>query len=176
MKTHRRFLRLCGALALATGAAVGVGAQLGLTWNATPSYPRGLWRVASASWERGDIVLIETPPAHPAFVDARRRGYLPGGLSRSGCAPLLKRVVAIAGDHVALGECVVVNGRPLPNSEILAVDSAGRVLPRSAPSGCVPPGQVWVVSEHSALSFDSRYFGALPVSAIRGRAELLWMQ
>jgi conjugative transfer signal peptidase TraF len=176
MKTHRRFVRLFATLVLVTAAAVAVAAWLGLSWNATSSYPRGLWRVAAAGWERGDIVLIDAPVGDPDFAGARTRGYLRGGFSRSGCAPLLKRVVAVAGDHVALNGRVFVNGRPLPNSKIRSTDSAGQVIPRSAQSGCVPPGCVWVLSEHSALSFDSRYFGALPATSIRGRAELLWMQ
>jgi type IV secretory pathway protease TraF len=44
--------------------------------------------------------------------------------------PVLKPVVAVAGDVVEVGlEAVTVNGRPLPGSSSAAVDSLGRTLP-----------------------------------------------
>ena len=66
---------------------------------------------------------------------------------------------------------VVVNGQPIPNSAPLAVDPSGRVL-RAVPPGSyvVRQDSVWVVSGHDPRSYDSRYWGPLPVNAITGRA------
>jgi type IV secretory pathway protease TraF len=52
------------------------------------------------------------------------------------------------------------------------VDRRGRVLPQ-IPLGSyvVRPGTVWVVSSYSPLSFDSRYFGAIPLGNIRAGLE-----
>lgn len=172
MIPRARFVLRSGAALI--GSAFGAALLLGLTWNGSPSYPRGLWRVASPQWQRGDLVVIAPPAGNPVIAMGRQRGYLPAGWSRSGCAPLLKRVVAIGGDRVEVDRAVSVNGRALANSGIRTTDSAGRSVPGIARSITVPPGQVWVMSEHSPLSFDSRYFGALPAGGIRGRAELLW--
>src|SRR6266404_5862589 len=38
----------------------------------------------------------------------------------------------------------------------------------------VEPGTVWVVSSFNSYSFDSRYYGAIPTSAIRHHLRPLW--
>ena len=75
--------------------------------------------------------------------------------------------------EVDVGAEVTVNGRQLTNSDVRAKDSAGRPL-APAIGGAVPSGQVWVMSDENPLSFDSRYFGPLPASLIRGRMTPLW--
>jgi type IV secretory pathway protease TraF len=37
----------------------------------------------------------------------------------------------------------------------------------------VPPGEIWTVSSYSPESFDSRYFGPVPLANVRGRARPL---
>ncbi len=174
MNRNLRGLRLPAAAVLAGIALVAGGAALGLRWNSTPSYPIGLWRLVSTTWARGDLVFVDVPEGRAIFRDARERGYLRRGLTRSGCAPLLKRIVAVAGDTVTISGGVSVNGRRWPNSGLLRTDPVGRPLRSEARSGIVPAGFVWVMSEHTELSFDSRYFGALPAALVRGRAEPLW--
>ena len=76
---------------------------------------------------------------------------------------MLKRVAAIGGDWVSVGEDGVrVQGHLLPLSAPLAVDAAGRPMPRlmRAPSRLTST-QLWVMSDTNPRSFDSRYFGPI---------------
>src|SRR5690606_19878066 len=62
-------------------------------WNASPSVPIGLYRLAPVSHiEVPDLVVVEPPEPLAGFL--AERGYLPRGV------PLLKRVLAVAGDTV----------------------------------------------------------------------------
>ena len=82
--------------------------------------------------------------------------------------PVLKQVAAMPGDSVMLSaDGVRVNGTLRPDSRPLATDSKGRIL-NHWPFGLylVTSGQVWLVSS-SSRSFDSRYFGPIPVSQIK---------
>lgn len=162
---------LTGLLLLGAGAT-------GLRVNATASMPRGLWRVAPAAGPipRGAIVSLCLPQG-PLLRLALRRGYLGAGPCPGGAEPLLKPVAAIAGDVVRVTAAgIAVNGTLLPNSAALKQDSAGRPL-RPVPPGTwrVAPGAVWLVSTYAARSFDSRYFGPVPVSAVHGTARPVWV-
>src|SRR4051812_12274201 len=76
----------------------GVGLLAGLRVNLTPSYPLGLWRIKPLSRDvtAGDKIFI-CPPSTMAFVTARERGYLGHGLCPGWFSPLIKTVVASAG-------------------------------------------------------------------------------
>ena len=60
----------------------------GLRVNATPSMPRGLWRVtvAETPLRRGQIVTVCLPDT-PAIRKAARRGYIPAGTCPGGYEP-----------------------------------------------------------------------------------------
>jgi signal peptidase I len=95
-----------------------------------------------------------------------RRGELvafegPGGSS-------VKRVVALAGDRVAVDDAVLfVNDRPVPEP----------YLGRSAEDGTyfgpltVPAGQVFVLGDNRLASVDSRVYGPLGRRALIGRVR-----
>jgi conjugative transfer signal peptidase TraF len=150
----------------------------GLRVNATASMPRGIWRVevAGARIERGEVVSV-CPPDSPAIREAARRGYIPAGACPGGREPLIKPVAAIPGDLVTVtARGIAVNGEPVGDSGPLEKDSAGRPL-RPIPAGAyrVPAGAVWLLSGHDLRSFDSRYFGAVPVANIQGIARPVWV-
>jgi conjugative transfer signal peptidase TraF len=141
--------------------------------NTTTSMPRGLWSLATEdrTASKGDIVAI-CPPNGPMTAIARRRGYIGAGRCSNGLEPLLKPVVAVAGDQVTVSAAgITVNGRDLPQSAPLSLDSAGRPIDAYA-SGTyrVPAGMAWIVSSYNPNSFDSRYFGPVPVANIEGMA------
>jgi conjugative transfer signal peptidase TraF len=102
---------------------------------------------------------------------AIRRGYRTPGSCADGGAPLLKPVVASIGDVVDVSaDGLVVNGAQVPNTAPLPADTKGRPLAHCAFGRySVPVGTVWVASSYSGRSFDSRYFGPVPVTAIRNR-------
>jgi len=145
------------ALALVFGA--------GLRFNPTPSLPKGVYRVfPKDSWSgppaKGDLVSFCLAGEFAEL--ALERGYLEPGSCPSGLRPLLKRVAALPGDPVA------PYSRP-----ICAVDSHGRpMFPALAP-GVIPPGMALVLADHPG-SFDSRYFGFVPLDSLQ-RVEAVWI-
>lgn len=180
--TWRDFAALGAVLgAMVTSAAAWTWA--GLLLNHTASLPRGLYRVdriasrTAASPEtlptRGAVVVWCLPPDLTAF--ARLRGYLVRGGCSAGGEPILKLVAAVPGDTVRVDTVgMAVNGARLPNSRPLNLDSRGRPT-QSVPAGVYPvrSGQVWLWSPYTAHSFDSRYYGALPIGGWVGTARPL---
>ena len=150
----------------------------GLRVNESPSLPIGIWRVSplERDMRRGDFVSF-CPPDTPAFREARRRSYVGRGLCDGGYEPLLKPVAAIAGDRLSRAEeGVSINGRLIANSKSLGRDGSGRTLPSPVASNLVvAKGEVWVISSYNPLSFDSRYFGPVPISSIEGLALPLFV-
>ena len=144
-------------LAAATGVIAAAGAVGSLfLWNLSSSLPRGLYRIdRTGTAARGAIVAFEPPSIAAALI--LERAYLPRE------AMLLKEVVALPGDHVCIGKSFSVNGRaigPVPTS-----DSSGRPLQPYRFCGAVPPGCAFVATP-APNSFDSRYFGPLPLRSL----------
>jgi len=156
-------------------ALLAAGWFVGLRLNLTGSLPVGLYLESRATPVRGAIVLACLPPEVAAF--ARERAYVPrGGTCPGGVLRVGKPILAIAGDTVSVTPTgLLVNGAPVPNSQPLAADRRGRLLPRLAVGRyVVGPGELWVLSSYSRLSFDSRYFGAIQASQVRARLRRLW--
>lgn len=150
----------------------------GLRINTTPSMPGGLWMNASARTvpKRDDIVTVCLPDG-AAFRQAMHRGYIEAGSCPDGAEPLVKPVAAVSGDLVTVSaNGISVNAMPIANSAPLARDEAGRVL-YAVPTGSyrVAPDEVWLLSDRDPRSFDSRYFGAVPVGNVLGVAHPLWV-
>jgi conjugative transfer signal peptidase TraF len=141
----------------------------GLRINASPSLPVGLYITTMDARAN----LVEFCPAEPFASLSIARGYRESGVCSDGAAPLLKPVVAAAGDTVELSERgISVNGALLPNTAPLAKDTKGRPL-QAWPFGryVVATGTVWVASSYHPRSFDSRYFGPVSTTAIRHRVK-----
>jgi conjugative transfer signal peptidase TraF len=137
----------------------------GIRINASASLPIGLYRVTSDQSAR----LIEFCPAKPFGSLSANRAYRGKGNCPDGAEPLMKPIVAAAGDTVQLSAVgVAVNGKLLPNSAPLAFDTKHRPLQRW-PFGKyrVASKTVWVISSYNARSFDSRYFGPVQLSSVR---------
>ena len=177
-KAARTFaLRACLGIGL-FAALVFCAHSAGLRVNESPSLPIGIWRVSPLDRDlrRGDVVSF-CPPDTSAFREARRRGYAGKGLCEGGYEPLLKPVAAIAGDRITqTDEGININGRLIANSKTLSHDGSGRTLPSPEASNLVVArGEVWVISSYNPLSFDSRYFGPVPISRIEGLARPLFV-
>ena len=152
-----------------TVAAFQLSGSLGLRINISPSLPMGLYITTADA----NAKLVEFCPVEPFATLSRVRGYRAPGTCGDGADPLLKPVVAKAGDVVevsALG--ISVNGTLLHNTGPLSADTRGRRLD-AWPSGhyVVAPGTIWVASAYHPGSFDSRYFGPVATAAIRHRLK-----
>lgn len=168
--SRRRAITLIAIAATTVTALIGMGWLGGLRLNLTPSYPFGLWRIEALdrAVAVGDLIFI-CPPDMPAFRMARERGYLRRGLCPGWFSPLIKTVAATEGQHVDIGSCVAVDGRPLAHSELHAFDAEGRALTPFA-GGIVRPAHLFLHSDFAG-SYDSRYFGPIPGSGLLGSAR-----
>jgi conjugative transfer signal peptidase TraF len=148
------------------GAAAGLSLGVGL--NVSRSAPRGIYRTVGEAPARGALVVACLPTAVGVF--GRARGYLGPGTCPGGAQPVLKLIGAVAGDRVELGgDGVTVSGVRLLARPIEAQDSAGRPLPHAAfGSRVAAPGEVWLFGSSPGPSWDSRYFGPVPVTSVRG--------
>ena len=162
-----RLGRLSGIVPAAVAiAGIGGAFQLGgIRVNASSSLPIGLYRTTSDKSAR----LIEFCPMEPFASMSASRRYRGKGNCPDGAEPLMKPIVAVAGDTVeASWRGVAVNGKLLPNSATHPFDTKNRPL-QCWPLGTyrVAPSTVWVISSFNARSFDSRYFGPVPIASIR---------
>ena len=125
----------------------------GLRFNPTPSLPKGIYRIVQGAPERNDLVsfCLEGEFAELAL----ERGYLEPGSCPSGLRPLLKRLAGLPGDFV--------DPYALP---ICAVDSHGRSMSPDLAPGVIPSGMALVLADHPG-SFDSRYFGFVPLESLQ---------
>jgi signal peptidase I len=98
--------------------------------------------------KRGDIVVLDDPT---------------GSVNT-----LIKRVIAVGGETVDLiGGQVVVDGVVLdePYTHGLPSEPMIQEMPYT-----VPEGHVWLMGDNRTNSADSRVFGSVPLSEIKGRA------
>jgi conjugative transfer signal peptidase TraF len=142
----------------------------GLRLNTTPSEPLGLWQIVPLDRPVaiGDLVFACMPEnAYGAL--GKTRGYLRWGMCPGGAGPLIKRIVATAGQRVDMDGRVSIDGARLPNSKVIDADGKGRLL-HAYLGGVVPDGYVFLHSPFPG-SWDSRYFGPIPSSGILGLAR-----
>lgn len=172
MKRLVWFYRISSVSLFTLGLIVLLGGQ-GFRVNLTPSEPLGLWRIVKPDRPIlvGDLVFI-CPPNTDVMREARARGYLRFGLCASGVAPLIKTVVATSGQVIEIHDDARIDGWPLPHSRVARTDGRGREI-KQYDGGVVPPGMVFLHSEFQG-SFDSRYFGPLPMEGILGLAHEVW--
>lgn len=101
--------------------------------------------------DRGDIVVFQAPPTAQGEDD------------------LIKRVIGLPGEKIAIKEGIVyINDQPLdesyifekPNTDFKAIN--------------IPENKVFVMGDNRNNSYDSRYWGTLPMENIIGKAIILY--
>ena len=176
MTLHGRLAQLKHAVpALATLAAIYSAFHIGgIRINASPSLPIGLYKTTSDPTAK----LVEFCPEEPFASLSVSRGYRIKGSCHDGAEPLMKPIVAVKGNVVVISnKGITVNGKLLPNSTARLSDTKGRPLTHW-PFGQyqVATGTVWVVSSFNSRSFDSRYFGPVPITAIRHHLRAIFTE
>jgi conjugative transfer signal peptidase TraF len=136
--------------------------------NVSRSAPRRICRIVADTPTRGMLVVACVPPGGAAFGLAR--GDLGAGGCPASAQPVLKRVGAVAADVIALGrDLVTVNGVRTLAEPIETVDSAAWGLPHvEVGSDRVGDADVWLFGHSSCHSWDSRYFGPVRLTVVRG--------
>jgi conjugative transfer signal peptidase TraF len=128
--------------------------------------PIGLYRVKPIDEVTVTNLVVAVPP-EPLAAFLAKRGYLPIGI------PLIKRILALPGQSVCRsGFTISVDGIEMGTA--LPRDRRGRVLPVWQSCRAIAQDEVFLMNWDEPASFDGRYFGPIPLSAIIGRAEPLW--
>ncbi len=167
-----------GALAALAGIAFGatllvaVGKASGIRISTTDSAaPAGVYRIAGHEVRRGELVAACLPLGAAKLGLAR--GYLRAGDCPGDAEPVDKVIGALPGDLLDIEPgWVSVNGVRFPDSATASRDSAGRPLAHVRwGERRVAPGEVWLFGFNDRRSWDSRYFGPVPLAAIRGELK-----
>jgi signal peptidase I len=113
--------------------------------------------------QRGDVVVFKSP------ADGTR---------------LIKRVVAVGGDTVALADGRLwIDGVPLYDANATDIEHFGARDVRldlrhgggpDIPEIEIPPGMALVLGDHRGNSADGRFFGLVPLKSLYGRAEAVY--
>ncbi len=149
-------------LALSAAAALLISLAISPRYilNFSHSVPIGLYRLEGQSPQRGDLAVIQLD--EPWRGLAQSRGYLPA------TAWLIKPVAALSGDRVCrLGRVIMINGRISAVAQ--SADEKGRALPEWEGCRRLAQDEMFLLSGVSG-SFDGRYFGVTPRSAIIAKA------
>jgi conjugative transfer signal peptidase TraF len=139
-----------------------VGAAHWIGWNSSPSAaPVGFYWRSDKRLKRGGLVEVCLPHAWAEF--AIERGYI-GHSWRcpDGSEPLGKTVLGMPGDTLWIDPATVLPrdhlGRPMPH--VFGLEHLG-------------PDEIWLHgTAHN--SFDSRYFGAVPMANVIATLSPLW--
>jgi conjugative transfer signal peptidase TraF len=159
-------------LALTAAAAAVVAGTLGpkaaprFVWNASKSVPTGLYGVQPAYRLIVTDLVVAFPP-EPLATFLAEGGYLPHGV------PLIKRILALPDQMVCRNDSAIT----VDGIEVGAArerDRRGRPLPVWQGCRAVRQGEVFLMNWDEPASLDSRYFGALPITTVVGRAVPLW--
>jgi len=156
-------------VALSTFGLLAVAVALwstGIRVNTTASFPVGLYRQTEPGTgaKTGDLVLACLPRGKwhrepPWSLRCPDRAM-----------PILKKIAALPNDRVAIAAAGIrVDGRMVPNSKPLPTQVS------TATPGIVPGGMVWLLSDAAPDSYDSRYFGPIPLTAIQAVVRPLWV-
>lgn len=159
-------LLACAFGVLAITASTLVKPDIWLVYNPSESAPPG-WYVVhpAAQFEVGDYVIAKLPRDIAAF--AAKRDYLPRHV------PVLKRIAATAGQRVCVRDgTVLIDGAAVATT--LALDGKDRLLIAWPHCRKLETGEVFLLNASALSSFDSRYFGPIDVSFVRGKANFLW--
>jgi conjugative transfer signal peptidase TraF len=164
--TRRRTTLLSTVGSIALVLAVSEDRTPSWIWNASESVPTGLYRVLPVDQlSVTELVAIRPPEPLETFLDLN--GYLPIGV------PMLKRILALPGQTVCrTGLTVAVDNIAVGQAK--GRDSRGRPLPVWEGCRLLLADEIFVMNWQSAVSFDGRYFGPIPASAIIGRAIPVW--
>jgi len=147
-----------------------------IIFNTTSSFPLGFYKISkSTQYKKGDLVSFCAMPSR--IIDRMiEQGYTQkNSLCPHQTPQLLKKIVGLEGDRVKIGKRVSINNNEIKNSKIFMQDRAGNPLTVQL-SQTIEKDKFWAMSDYNERSFDSRYFGQVPLKNIIGIAVpiMIW--
>ena len=177
LETARGPIAVMAGIAFTAAILIAAGETLGvLISNTDSAAPAGVYRVIGREVVRGDLVAACLPIA--VAQEGLARGYLRTGGCAGDAEPVDKIVGALPGDIVEIEPgWVAINGKRIAHSATASHDSAGRRLSHVEwGKHVVAASEVWLFGFNDRRSWDSRYFGPIPIANMRGKLEpvLTW--
>ncbi len=150
------------------------------TWhlriNLSPSMPIGIWQI-NDTINRGSFVAVCIPLDKPIVQWMFANHELMEGNCPSGIAPLLKTVIGIPGDKVALGwHFIKINDKqyyPVTTRYFQNDSLQTKIVPRG--NYYLKTDEYWLMSDYHLRSFDSRYFGNIKRKDIQYGLKPIWV-
>ena len=139
-------------------------------FNTTSSFPLGFYKISKSNqYKKGVLVSFCAVPSK--MIDKIiEQGYTQrNSLCPNQTPQLLKKILGLEGDIVEIQRTVSINNQSIKNSRIFKQDRSGNLLPIQ-PSQNIKKGYFWAMSDYNNKSFDSRYFGQVPLENIIGIA------
>jgi conjugative transfer signal peptidase TraF len=133
-----------------------------LVYNPTDSAPRGWYLVVPLIRAHPGDYVVAFLPSDTATL-AATRGYLPRSV------PILKQIAAVDGQRVCIRDTVVY----IDDTAVArTLDTDSKHHPLTAWAHCrhLIGAELFLLNARNPASFDSRYFGPLDESFVRGRA------
>lgn len=130
------------------------------------SMPAGIYIRINERTARGTLAVTCLTPEIAAY--GLERGYLKKGRCSTGIEPVMKIVMAMEDDTISIEEgSISINERSVKESRILDEDSNNRPLQKfySAQTFLLKSDEFWLMSNHKPNSWDSRYWGAVPIES-----------
>lgn len=137
--------------------------------------PLGIYRTVSQPIINNNLIAVCLPEAIAQL--GKQRGYIKGGSCPGNVEPILKKIVAVAGDNIEItSQGVWVNNKLLPHSRALSKDDNLRpLISDNTKYQTLTANQIWLYGTASAKSWDSRYYGPIPRTAIRAAVVPVWI-
>ncbi|MCP3876123.1 MAG: conjugative transfer signal peptidase TraF [Desulfobacteraceae bacterium] len=150
--------------------------KAGYRINVTSSLPIGIWKIdkSFSKIEKGDYVWF-TPTKEIADFGIKRNYLEENKNCLNNSNPLLKIVYGLPGDSYSFyKDAIKINNEPIENAKRRKLDSKGRPMPIIS-NGIIKEDHLFVMTMHTH-SYDSRYYGTIPVQNIEGTAQpvLTW--
>lgn len=137
--------------------------ELGVRVNTSNSIPKGVYWISKAK-NLADQYVLFCPKNTDIFREALHRGILNKGFCPDGFGYLMKKVVALENDRVSsTDEGIFVNGKLLPFSKPKEVN----LTPWRVTNYRLKSNELLLMTDQSAWSFDSRYFGLIDKKQIK---------
>ncbi len=143
-------------------AAAYLKPSIRLVYNPTDSAPRGWYVVVPMIRAHPGDYVVALLPSDTATL-AATRGYLPRSV------PILKQIAAVPGQRVCIRDGVVYIDDTVV-ARTLERDAKERPLSAWGRWRHLISDELLLLNPHNQASFDSRYFGPLDASFVRGRA------